>query len=435
MTRAVGFITMAVLTLLIASRSAAGGDEAGTPPVFSKLGLDEAKKQAMEEGKVLVVKATAVWCGPCKAMDKTTWRNDEVVKWFGEHGIAIQLDVDKQPRQAKELRISAMPTMLAFRDGKEFDRIVGYQSAEQLLRWLRRVSAGKREADAVMDRLKDVRDGKADLGMQERLQFARELVEHNKPAEATEEYTWLWLHMVEKEPAMYGVRGSFLASDMHRLVESHPPAKAAFAGLRDEAQKTLDDKGPRNKAGIDALSDWVVLNSILGDNEKTLAWYDRVSADPAWHDAIDRVSFRLNPLLEAKGKWKERGNTLPNPDSRLEWASRMLDMSADRELPDELKDMKETLVRQAWTSFRDTVSKDYVSYLASGRSRDAETLANGALRKDDSAELRLSLVRWAIKAKQVHEKQRAWLDEAGAKGDDRADVREAFENALKDQVK
>ncbi len=108
------------------------------PQVFSELSLAEAKTKAVKQEKILLVDATADWCQPCKAMERTTWVDPEVIAWINLNAIAIQVDVDKQREEAKELNIQAMPTIIVFKDGRELDRVVGYKNASELLAWLNR---------------------------------------------------------------------------------------------------------------------------------------------------------------------------------------------------------------------------------------------------------------------------------------------------------
>jgi thioredoxin 1 len=116
------------------------------PPVFDKRPYAGAKKAAEDANKWFIVKATAVWCAPCKMMDRTTWRDEKVVKWFEANGIVVALDVDAQQKLAEDLAIQAMPTMIAFKEGKEFDRIVGYKSAADFLGWLDGIARGEKSA-------------------------------------------------------------------------------------------------------------------------------------------------------------------------------------------------------------------------------------------------------------------------------------------------
>jgi len=50
--------------------------------------------------------------------------------------------------------------------------------------------------------------------------------------EATEEYAWLWKHMVEYDPATYGVRHTFLVKEIELLVAAHRPARERFTEIR-----------------------------------------------------------------------------------------------------------------------------------------------------------------------------------------------------------
>lgn len=124
---------VAVVAVIVATSTRA---PAGPPPIFSEVSLAEALAQNETDGRILLVKGTATWCGPCQRMDRTTLRDDALVAWMEEHGTAIAVDVDQSPGDAQRLAIAAMPTMIAFRGGAELDRVVGYRSGEQLLQWL-----------------------------------------------------------------------------------------------------------------------------------------------------------------------------------------------------------------------------------------------------------------------------------------------------------
>lgn len=122
-------LPVVVLGLLIAKAK---------PQVFSELSLAEAKTRAVEQKKILLVDATADWCQPCKLMERTTWVDPEVISWIKLNAIAIQVDVDRQPAEAEELHIQAMPTIILFNGDIELDRTMGYKDAPGLLDWLNR---------------------------------------------------------------------------------------------------------------------------------------------------------------------------------------------------------------------------------------------------------------------------------------------------------
>ncbi|MBL9150797.1 MAG: thioredoxin family protein [Phycisphaerae bacterium] len=109
---------------------------AGPPPVFDQRPLAEARAAAAAEGKLLVVKATADWCGPCKHMDATTWRDEHLVAWLKDRAIVVPLDVDEHGALARDLGLSSIPTMLVFRGDEELDRLVGAASSDELIEWL-----------------------------------------------------------------------------------------------------------------------------------------------------------------------------------------------------------------------------------------------------------------------------------------------------------
>ena len=97
---------------------------------FVSLEYPDAVARAEAEDKLLLIDATAQWCGPCRIMERTTWSNDEVRAWIGEHAVAIKVDVDEQTALAQHFRIQSMPTVVALRGGSELDRIKAERERE-----------------------------------------------------------------------------------------------------------------------------------------------------------------------------------------------------------------------------------------------------------------------------------------------------------------
>ena len=125
------------------TRTASGtSSDAVGEALFTDLSYEQAMDKASDEGRMLLVKATAVWCAPCKMMDKNTWTDEQVASFVRDNGIAYKLDVDKESAIAQRLNIQAMPTIVIFENGEETARIIGYQGPEDMLTWMRNVQNG-----------------------------------------------------------------------------------------------------------------------------------------------------------------------------------------------------------------------------------------------------------------------------------------------------
>lgn len=71
----------------------------------------------------------AEWCGPCRAQAPVLEAFAE--RYEGSVKVA-KLDVDQAPSVAQRLGIMSVPTLVAFREGKETARRTGVQSSEGL---------------------------------------------------------------------------------------------------------------------------------------------------------------------------------------------------------------------------------------------------------------------------------------------------------------
>lgn len=92
--------------------------------------------RADQEDKLIFLDAYAVWCGPCKAMDRDVFPQPEVGEFFNSHFINVKRDMEKGEGLAlrEKYAVKAYPTYLFINsEGKEVHRIVGGSSAEKFL--------------------------------------------------------------------------------------------------------------------------------------------------------------------------------------------------------------------------------------------------------------------------------------------------------------
>lgn len=110
----------------------------GRPAAFPEVSWAEATSHAASEGKLLVIDATASWCGPCRLMDTDVWTHPSVAGWLRDNAVTYRLDVDAEQDLAEKLKIEAMPTVIVRAGDRELGRRVGYQNAVDLLEWFKR---------------------------------------------------------------------------------------------------------------------------------------------------------------------------------------------------------------------------------------------------------------------------------------------------------
>ena len=64
----------------------------------------------------------AEWCAPCRAI--APYISEMAEKYNGKIKVA-KLNVDDNPDTPSKLRISSIPTLVIFKDGKEVGRLIG----------------------------------------------------------------------------------------------------------------------------------------------------------------------------------------------------------------------------------------------------------------------------------------------------------------------
>ncbi len=404
-----------------------GGD---LPPVFDTRPYADAKKAAEDGKKWFIVKATAVWCAPCKRMDATTWRDEKIVKWLEANAIVVAVDVDKEKKIAESLSIEAMPTMVAFKDGKEFDRVVGYKSPEDFIVWLEGIQKGEKLIELVKKRAGTKGAAGEKVDIRARMDLARTLAQSGKYEEAADEYLWLWQHALEHERAYYGVRLSFMVGDMERLASNSAAAKRKFQEVRDKTGTALD----KEKVDIETVVDWVALNRVVRDNQATLAWYDKVKTQPRAKPLITRVSRELSELFMSENRWADLGNLYANPLRQLQDDLDMEQMMAKHDLGDQIdKTTRKHLDDMQRKESSDKIGRVYAGLLAAGRDKEAAEYGAKAMELYPKQGITTAIVTWALKAEQPRQSQIDWLAKADPDDANTASLRTRVEQALKNK--
>lgn len=263
---------------------------------FRALGLEEARQAAKKDGKrVVLVDFYTTWCGPCKKLDQTTWKDSGVLDWLAKEAVALKVDAEKDEPLAAKYRVNAYPTLLLLTpDGAELDRLVGYRDPKAFLDDANAALAGNDSLSRARAKLEG--DGRDNPML--RMSYADELARKGRYEDALSEYLWCFDHGLEHRRAFQGVRVSFLPGAIVRLAKEHPPALDELRKRRDAAWSAIE----AGKADFDAAMGFTALNENLGESGQTLEAYDRIKGDPGADARVRAYLFdqSLAPLLKAR---------------------------------------------------------------------------------------------------------------------------------------
>jgi thioredoxin 1 len=89
---------------------------------------DQTFSNETESGLVLV-DFWAPWCGPCKMIAPVL---EDLDSEIGNKVKIVKLDVDENQETAAKYGVMSIPTLIVLKDGKEVDKVIGFQPKEAL---------------------------------------------------------------------------------------------------------------------------------------------------------------------------------------------------------------------------------------------------------------------------------------------------------------
>ena len=140
----IGILAVGMLGFAFTSKSSNKNTEVKLEKTESAIGIDffhgtweEALAKAEKENKLIFLDAFASWCGPCKIMAATTFKDEKAGKFFNENFINYKMDMEKHAdgrRLSQKFHLTAYPS-LYFLDGKEEvkHKTIGGQSVSGLI--------------------------------------------------------------------------------------------------------------------------------------------------------------------------------------------------------------------------------------------------------------------------------------------------------------
>ncbi|MFK7947866.1 MAG: thioredoxin family protein [Saprospiraceae bacterium] len=97
---------------------------------------EEALEESKSQGKLIFVDAYAEWCGPCKRMSATVFKDDKVGEFYNQNFINMKIDMEKGegPKLARKYGVRAYPTLFFLDEkGTVVAKVTGGRQTKQFL--------------------------------------------------------------------------------------------------------------------------------------------------------------------------------------------------------------------------------------------------------------------------------------------------------------
>jgi thioredoxin 1 len=131
-------LVLLTITIPLCGEAQSAKDAKPDGIVFIENSWIEALHQAQVQNKYIFVDAYASWCGPCRLLKNTTFKDKKVADFYNQNFINLSMDMERGegPDLASQWGITAYPTLIVFdSNGKPVFGTMGYMRAKDLLKF------------------------------------------------------------------------------------------------------------------------------------------------------------------------------------------------------------------------------------------------------------------------------------------------------------
>lgn len=134
--RATLFIIVLISAVFMTSQAPAIAEAGG----IEWKGYDEGIAMAKAENKKVFLYFHADWCGYCRKMDASTFKDKKVIDYLSDNYISIKVNSDKEKKVASKYGVRGLPTSWFLKaNSDKLSRIPGFIGEKQLLTVLKYV--------------------------------------------------------------------------------------------------------------------------------------------------------------------------------------------------------------------------------------------------------------------------------------------------------
>lgn len=228
---------------------------------------------------------------------------------------------------------------------------------------------------------------------------ADRLARTGKVEDASRKFETIWTDLRKRDPMFVRADTPMILDLLRTHCGRSRSLKDRLRTLRDQAADNFDARGKQ----LPDLAAWIVLNRVVDQEDKTIAWWDKVRRTPLAPDVLTRFRPWLEPMLARNDRTADLALLIDDPSAhvRREYAGFRAALKQDS------SELNHRVAREVFLSRH---ARSYSSLLLAGRDRDAMRLATEAMSLDRSPQMVATMVKAAIDCGKAAKHHLDWIN-------------------------